>query len=70
MFQKNEALFAMLAENEKQHVNSKKESENRSVCCVEGLKKELESYDRLGVGIRLLIRVFYFSFWEHIHLTP
>lgn len=52
MYQKNEALFAMLAENEKHHVNSKKESENRSVCCVEGLKKELESYDRLGVGSR------------------
>lgn len=27
----NEALFAMLAENEKRHVNNKKESENRSV---------------------------------------
>ena len=66
MYEKKKALFAMLAGNEKLHVNNKMESENRSVWIVDGLKKELDSYDLAQVVN--LFEYFYFSFWEFTHV--
>jgi len=62
----NEALFAMLAENEKLHVNNKKENENWSAQIVQGLKLELGSYDLVRVVDTF--EYFYFSFREFMRL--